>query len=96
MTGIAGEPLHGVFIRAPAITESGPAVEVLARLDDGRIVACRQGRLLATAFHPELTGDRRVHRAFIAMVAAALGERGQPPSAAASRRATGAPAEASP
>jgi 5'-phosphate synthase pdxT subunit len=54
--------LHGVFIRAPMVTDAGPAVEVLARDPDGRPVAVRQGRVLATAFHPELTADRRIHR----------------------------------
>ncbi len=54
-------PLHGIFIRAPQVTEVGPEVEVLARDPDGRPVAVRQGRILATAFHPELTDDRRVH-----------------------------------
>jgi pyridoxal 5'-phosphate synthase pdxT subunit len=58
-------PLRAVFIRAPVIEAVGPGVEVLARLDDGRIVAARQGRLLVTAFHPELTGDDRLHRYFL-------------------------------
>lgn len=58
-------PFHGVFIRAPLIEQVGPGVEVLARLSDGRIVAARQGHLLATSFHPELTGDDRFHRLFI-------------------------------
>ena len=53
--------LQGVFIRAPLLSELGPAVEVLARDPDGHPVAVRQGRVIATAFHPELTGDRRVH-----------------------------------
>jgi pyridoxal 5'-phosphate synthase pdxT subunit len=55
-------PLHGVFIRAPLVTDVGPRAEVLARDAHGRPVAVRQGRVLATAFHPELTGDRRMHR----------------------------------
>lgn len=62
------EPLHGVFIRAPIITGTGPAVEVLATDPGGRPVAVRQGRLLATSFHPELTGDRRLHRLLASMV----------------------------
>ena len=70
--GIAGPPLHAVFIRAPWVEELGPAVEVLARVEggpsDGRIVAVRQGHLLATSFHPELTGDGRVHGYFVEMV----------------------------
>ena len=55
-------PLHGVFIRAPCVTDVGPRAEVLARDPDGRPVAVRQGRVLATSFHPELTDDRRLHR----------------------------------
>jgi 5'-phosphate synthase pdxT subunit len=62
MPSLGDEPLHGVFIRAPVVTEVGPQVEVLARDDKGRPIAVRQGRLLATAFHPELTTDRRLHR----------------------------------
>ena len=54
-----------VFIRAPAISEVGQGVEVLAQLSDGRPVAVRQGNLLATAFHPELTDDPRVHEYFL-------------------------------
>jgi 5'-phosphate synthase pdxT subunit len=63
-----GEPLTGVFIRAPWIERAGPGVEVLAELD-GHAVAARQGDVLVTAFHPELTGDRRVHRLFADMLA---------------------------
>ncbi len=62
------EPLHGVFIRAPVVSEVGPAVEVLARDADGRPLAVRQGRVLATAFHPELTPDRRLHRLLLEMI----------------------------
>ncbi len=62
------EPFPAVFIRAPLITEIGPGVEPLARLPDGRVVAARQGHLLATAFHPELSGDARFHRLFLSMV----------------------------
>jgi 5'-phosphate synthase pdxT subunit len=58
-------PLHAIFIRAPLIERVGAGVSVLARLDDGKIVAAQQGRLLATAFHPELTGDDRMHRYFL-------------------------------
>ncbi len=61
-------PLHGVFIRAPQVTDVGPTVEVLARDPDGRPVAVRQGRVLATAFHPELTDDRRLHRLLAALI----------------------------
>ncbi len=62
------EPFHAVFIRAPVIIRAGAGVEVLSRLPDGRIVAAREGRLLATAFHPELTADRRMHALFVRMV----------------------------
>jgi 5'-phosphate synthase pdxT subunit len=62
------EPLHAVFIRAPVVTDVGPGVEVLATDPMGRTVAVREGRLLATAFHPELTGDRRFHRALVEMI----------------------------
>ena len=57
--------MHAVFIRAPWVERVGPSVEVLARAA-GHPVAVRQGRTLATAFHPEMTGDRRVHRLFVA------------------------------
>jgi 5'-phosphate synthase pdxT subunit len=62
------EPVHGVFIRAPIVSEVGPEVEVLARDPDGRPIAVRQGRVLATAFHPELTPDRRLHRLFLDLI----------------------------
>ena len=60
-------PFHAVFIRAPLVESVGDGVEVLARLDNGVIVAARQGRLLATSFHPELSGDDRFHRYFVAL-----------------------------
>lgn len=66
-------PLHGVFIRAPIVTGVGREVEVLATDDEGRPVAVRQGRLLATSFHPELTDDRRLHRLLLSMVGEASG-----------------------
>jgi pyridoxal 5'-phosphate synthase pdxT subunit len=66
--GMEETPFHGVFIRAPEIKAVGPKVQVLCRLEDGRIVAARQGLLLVTSFHPELTGDDRLHRYFLAMV----------------------------
>jgi 5'-phosphate synthase pdxT subunit len=65
VAGLDGPPFHAVFIRAPVITDVGPGAEVIARLPDGRPVAARQGRLLATAFHPELTPDARLHRFFL-------------------------------
>ena len=57
-------PVHAVFIRAPWVERIGPDVEVLARADD-HIVAVRQGPMFATAFHPEVTGDRRIHKLFV-------------------------------
>jgi pyridoxal 5'-phosphate synthase pdxT subunit len=72
---VAGEPLHAVFIRAPWVESIGPGVEVLGCVSGGpaagRIVAVRQRNVLATAFHPELTGDLRVHRTFVEMARAA-------------------------
>jgi pyridoxal 5'-phosphate synthase pdxT subunit len=59
------EPFHAVFIRAPQIEACGPAATPLGRLADGTIVAARQGRLLATSFHPELTADSRLHQYFL-------------------------------
>jgi 5'-phosphate synthase pdxT subunit len=61
------EPLRGVFIRAPRVREVGPEVEVLAELD-GEPVLLREGRLLVASFHPELTGDTRVHERFLDLV----------------------------
>jgi 5'-phosphate synthase pdxT subunit len=72
----AGEPVHAVFIRAPWVESVSGDVQVLGRVTDGpatgRIVAVRQGTVLATAFHPELTGDLRVHRYFVELVRAAV------------------------
>jgi len=62
------DPLHAVFIRAPAIQQVGPGVEVLARLADGRIVAARQGNLIVAAFHPELADDTRLHELLLSLV----------------------------
>jgi 5'-phosphate synthase pdxT subunit len=64
------EPMHAVFIRAPVVAELGPEVEVMARDAEGRPIAVRQGRVLATAFHPELTGDRRLHRLLVELIGA--------------------------
>ena len=64
---LGDEPFLAVFIRAPLIEHIGEGVEVLACLEDGMIVATRQGNLLATAFHPELTGDDRFHQYFVQM-----------------------------
>jgi 5'-phosphate synthase pdxT subunit len=65
--GIEGGPVRAVFIRAPWVDEAGPAVSVLAAVD-GHPVAVRQGGVLAVAFHPELSGERRIHQAFLALV----------------------------
>ncbi len=81
VVGLGDEALHAVFIRAPVVERAGPAVEVLARLpaasaagDAGgrrtEPVVCRQGSVLVTSFHPELTGDRRLHRLFVEMTKA--------------------------
>jgi 5'-phosphate synthase pdxT subunit len=64
--GIAGEPLHVLFIRAPWVREHGPSVEILASVD-GHPVAVRQANMLAVAFHPELTGEPRVHELLLSM-----------------------------
>jgi 5'-phosphate synthase pdxT subunit len=75
---LGDEPVHAVFIRAPVVERAGPEVEVLARLHDGPAasgtagrrsepVVCRQGPVLVTSFHPELTDDRRLHRLFVEM-----------------------------
>ncbi|PRX42154.1 pyridoxal phosphate synthase yaaE subunit [Planifilum fimeticola] len=66
VAGVADD-FRAVFIRAPYITEAGPGVDVLSRIDD-KIVAVRQGHLLASAFHPELTDDVRMHAFFVEMV----------------------------
>ncbi len=59
--------VHAVFIRAPVVERVGPSVDVLARLDDGRVVAVRQRNVIATAFHPELAGETRFHRLLVTM-----------------------------
>ncbi len=66
---LGGDPVHGVFIRAPVIERVGPAVDVLARLGDGRIVAVRERNIVATSFHPELAGETRFHRLVTTMAA---------------------------
>jgi 5'-phosphate synthase pdxT subunit len=74
--GIEGDPVHAVFIRAPWVEQVGPAARVLGRVEAGpaagRIVAVRQGPLLVTSFHPEVTGDTRVHRLFVDIVRESL------------------------
>ena len=69
VTGVAGGPVEGVFIRAPWVESVGASAEVLAE-HDGHIVAVRQGSVLATSFHPELTGDHRMHELFVSAVRA--------------------------
>jgi 5'-phosphate synthase pdxT subunit len=66
---LGDQPVHAVFIRAPVIERTGPGVDVLARLDDGRIVAVRERNVVATAFHPELAGETRFHRLVATMAA---------------------------
>ena len=70
-SGIDGEPIHAAFIRAPIVERVGSGVEVLSKLDDGRIVAVRSGNLLGISFHPEVTGEKRVHEYFLKVVNAA-------------------------
>jgi 5'-phosphate synthase pdxT subunit len=70
---LGDRPVHAIFIRAPIIERVGPDVDVLARLDDGRIVAVRQRNVLATSFHPELAGETRFHR-LVATMAEAFSE----------------------
>jgi 5'-phosphate synthase pdxT subunit len=66
---LGDQPVHGVFIRAPVIERVGPDVDVLARLENGRIVAVRERNVVATAFHPELAGELRFHRLVATMAA---------------------------
>jgi 5'-phosphate synthase pdxT subunit len=65
VTGVHGGPVHAIFIRAPWVAEVGPGVEVLAAVD-GHPVAVRQGNVFAISFHPELTGERRLHELLLA------------------------------
>jgi 5'-phosphate synthase pdxT subunit len=66
---LGSQPVHGVFIRAPLVERTGDGVDVLARLEDGRIVAVRERNVVATAFHPELAGETRFHRLVATMAA---------------------------
>lgn len=70
VAGLEGGPFHAVFIRAPVVTAVHGDAQPIASLADGRVVAVRQGHWLATAFHPELTDDTRLHAAFLALVSA--------------------------
>ena len=73
---LGDRPVHAVFIRAPIVERVGEGVDVLATLDDGRVVAVRQGNVIATAFHPELAGETRFHR-LVATMAAEFVEPGE-------------------
>ena len=73
---LGDQPVHAVFIRAPIIERVGPGVDVIAKLDDGRIVAVRERNIVATAFHPELAGETRFHR-LVAMLAAEHADPGE-------------------
>jgi 5'-phosphate synthase pdxT subunit len=73
---LGDRPVHAVFIRAPIVERVGPDVDVLAQLDDGRVVAVRHGSVIATAFHPELAGETRFHR-LVATMAAEFAEPGE-------------------
>jgi 5'-phosphate synthase pdxT subunit len=68
VAALGAPPVHAVFIRAPLVEEAGAGVERLASLADGRVVAVRQGALLGTSFHPEVTGEHRFHELFLDMV----------------------------
>lgn len=68
MPVVSAQPLPAIFIRAPVVSSIGDTVEVLSRLPDGRIVAVRQGNLVATAFHPELTSATEFHQWFVELV----------------------------
>jgi 5'-phosphate synthase pdxT subunit len=69
--GFEGPPVHAAFIRAPIVERVGDRATAIASVDDGRVVAVRQGNLLGTSFHPEITGETRFHRAFLDTVVAA-------------------------
>ena len=73
---LGDKPVHAVFIRAPVVERVGAGVDVLAQLEDGRVVAVRDGNVIATAFHPELAGETRFHR-LVATMAAEYAEPGE-------------------
>ena len=73
---LGDKPVHAVFIRAPVVERVGEGVDVLAQLEDGRVVAVRDGNVIATAFHPELAGETRFHR-LVATMAAEYAEPGE-------------------
>jgi 5'-phosphate synthase pdxT subunit len=66
--GVSGAPVHAAFIRAPIVERVGESVEVLSKLADGRVVAVRQRNLMGISFHPEVTGETRIHELFVTMV----------------------------
>jgi 5'-phosphate synthase pdxT subunit len=66
--GISGEPVHAAFIRAPIVERVGPDVNVLSKLDDGTVVAVQSQNMLGISFHPEVTGEKRIHEYFIDLV----------------------------
>ena len=67
VTGIKGEPIHAVFIRAPQILNMGPNVDILSTLENGNPVTVRENKILATSFHPELTEDTRMQELFVSI-----------------------------
>jgi 5'-phosphate synthase pdxT subunit len=79
---LGDSPVHGVFIRAPVIERVGDGTDILATLDDGRVVAVRRRNVIATAFHPELAGETRFHR----LVATMAGEYAEPGEGSGRRR----------
>lgn len=66
--GVEGPAVHAAFIRAPIVERVGEGVEVLSKLQDGRVVGVRQGNLMGISFHPEVTGETRIHELFVSMV----------------------------
>ena len=75
IAGIELDPFHAIFIRAPVVIRVGPQVKTLASLPNGQAVAVRQGNLMATAFHPELTNDTRLHQYFLDLASTPVGEK---------------------
>lgn len=76
MPALGDEPVHAVFIRAPVVESVGEGVEVIGRLDDGRIVAVEQGPIMGTSFHPEVSGEHRFHARFLQKVSDSVASRG--------------------
>lgn len=68
VVGLLGPPLHVAFIRAPEVTAVGPGARVIASLPDGRVVGVAGGNIIGVAFHPEITGEDRIHRMFLEVV----------------------------